>query len=63
MAGLAILKHVFNLPDEALAAASDASNAVLAAAGYNFGRILAWLRLLLAWIIYTLSASKVPQAA
>jgi transposase, IS5 family len=41
----------------------DAINAVLAAAGYNFRRILSWLRLLLAWIIYTLSASKPLQAA
>ncbi len=44
-------------------AAGDAINAVLAAAGYNFRRILAWLRLLLAWMMYTLGASKVPHAA
>ena len=31
---------------------------VLAAAGYNFRRLLAWLRLLLAWMTYTLSASN-----
>jgi transposase, IS5 family len=35
----------------------DATNAVLAAAGYNFRRILTWLRLLLACIMDTLSAS------
>jgi len=39
-------------------AAGDAINAVLAAAGYNFRRVLTWLRLLLAWIIYTLCANK-----
>jgi transposase, IS5 family len=39
-------------------AAGDAINPVLAAAGYNFRRILAWLRLLLAWIIHTPCASK-----
>ena len=44
-------------------ASGDAINAVLAAAGYNFRRILSWLRLLLAWIVYTLSASKPLQAA
>jgi transposase, IS5 family len=41
----------------------DAINAVLAAAGYNFRRVLAWLRLLLAWFLYTLSASKLLQPA
>jgi IS5 family transposase len=44
-------------------ALGDAINAVLAAAGYNFRRILNWLRILLAWIVYTLSASKTPQPA
>jgi IS5 family transposase len=44
-------------------AASDAINAVLAAAGYNFRRILAWLRILLAWIMHTLSASRSLQFA
>jgi IS5 family transposase len=39
-------------------AAGDAINAVLAAAGYNFRRVLTWLRLLLAWIVYTLCASR-----
>ena len=39
----------------------DAINAVLAASGYNFRRILAWLRLLLAWIIYTLTANRSLQ--
>jgi IS5 family transposase len=41
----------------------DAINAVLAAAGYNFRRLLTWLRLLLAWIICTLCASKNLQPA
>ena len=44
-------------------ATGDAINAMLAAAGYNFRRILAWLRLLLAWFFYTLSASKLLQSA
>ena len=42
-------------------AAGDATNAVLAAAGYNFRRILPWLRLLLVWIACTLGASRPPQ--
>jgi len=41
----------------------DAISAVLAAAGYNFRRLLNWLRLLLAWIIGTLRASKALQPA
>jgi transposase, IS5 family len=44
-------------------AAGDASNAVLAAAGYNFRRILSWLRLLFAWVMHTLSASQSPRTA
>jgi IS5 family transposase len=44
-------------------AEGDAINAVLAAAGYNFRRLLSWLRLLLAWFFYTLSASKPLQSA
>lgn len=44
-------------------AAGDAINAVLAAAGYNFRRILAWLRLLLACIIHILGVSKTLQPA
>ena len=43
--------------------AGDASNPVLAAAGYNFKRILAWIRLLLASILYTLNASRSLQQA
>ena len=39
-------------------AAGDAINPVLAAAGYNFRRVLSWLRLLLAWIMHTLGASQ-----
>jgi len=42
-------------------ARGDAINAVLAAAGYNFRRVLAWLRLLLACIACTLGARKLPQ--
>ena len=44
-------------------AAGDAVNAVLAAAGYNFRRILGWLRILLACILCTLSARKSSQPA
>lgn len=44
-------------------ASGDAINAVLAAAGYNFKRLLSWLRLLLVWLSYTSSASKLPQSA
>jgi transposase, IS5 family len=35
----------------------DAINAVLAAAGYNFRRLLAWLRLLLRVDLYILAPS------
>jgi IS5 family transposase len=44
-------------------AAGDAINAVLAAAGYNFRRLLAWLALLLAVIAHTLNASPPPRPA
>jgi IS5 family transposase len=44
-------------------AEGDAINAVLAAAGYNFRRLLAWLRILLAWFFYSRSASKLLQTA
>jgi IS5 family transposase len=42
--------------------AGDAINAVLAAAGYNFRRLLAWFRLLLAaiWIALTVHNSAKP---
>jgi hypothetical protein len=50
-------------PKLASFAADHGINAVLAAAGHNFGRILAWLRILLAWILYTPGASKMVQAA
>ena len=36
-------------------ASGDAINAVLAAAGYNFRRLLAWLRFLLLRILIVLS--------
>jgi IS5 family transposase len=42
-------------------AAGDAINAVLAAAGYNFRRLLAWLALLLALITHTQRASQLPR--
>jgi IS5 family transposase len=38
--------------------AGDASNPVLAAAGCNFRRLLTWLRLLMAWIAYSLCERK-----
>ena len=44
-------------------ASGDAINAVLAAAGYNLRRVLAWLRLLLTWIVHTLAARKLLQPA
>jgi IS5 family transposase len=42
--------------------AGDAANAVLTAAGYNFRRILAWLRSLLRLILCGLIAAFTPQA-
>jgi IS5 family transposase len=39
----------------------DANNAILAAAGYNFRRVLRWLRLLLRLILAVLSAP--PKSA
>ena len=46
-------------------AAGDAINAILAAAGYNFRRILARLRLLCAWLILlkALNSSQNYQSA
>ena len=41
--------------------AGDAANAILTAAGYNFRRILAWLRILLRLILYALMPA--PSAA
>ena len=38
----------------------DANNAVLAAAGYNFRRLQAWLRLLLRVVLYILALSDQP---
>ena len=43
--------------------AGDAINAVLAAAGYNFRRLLAWLALWLALIVRTLRANANPHPA
>ena len=42
-------------------AAGDAANAVLAAAGYNFRRLLSWLALWLAFLMCTLRANANPQ--
>ena len=39
-------------------AAGDAINAILAAAGYNFRRVLAWLRLLCAWLILLMTLNR-----
>ena len=41
----------------------DAANAVLAAAGYNNRRLLAWLALWLALILHTLRACEKHQPA
>ncbi len=42
-------------------AAGDAANAVLAAAGYNFRRLLAWLAILLrVWLAALIAAAKPP---
>ena len=43
--------------------AGDAANAVLTAVGYNFRRILAWLRMLLCLIMASLSAAFAVRAA
>jgi IS5 family transposase len=52
----AIVKEHHRIGRNHLALASgDAINAVLAAAGYNFRRLLAWLRLLLLRILIALS--------
>ena len=39
-------------------AAGDAINAILAAAGYNFRRVLAWLKLLCAWFILLITLNR-----
>ncbi len=39
-------------------AAGDAINAILAAAGYNFRRILAWLKLLCAWFFLLITVNR-----
>jgi transposase, IS5 family len=41
---------------------NDAANAILAAVGYNFRRILAWLRIFLAFILTALSPWPLPLA-
>ncbi len=75
MVGLAILKRMHDLSDEVLCErfvenpyylagqSGDAINAVLAAAGYNFRRLLAWFALLFAaiWIALTqVSETELP---
>ncbi len=42
-------------------ATGDAINLVLAAAGYNFRRLLAWLALLLSAMLMTLAASRASR--
>ena len=42
--------------------AGDAANVVLSAVGYNFRRILAWLRLLLSFILIVLIAAISVQS-
>jgi IS5 family transposase len=44
------------------ASSGDTINAVLAAAGYNFRRLLAWLRLLLLRILIALSLPAQPKS-
>ena len=41
--------------------AGDAANAVLAAAGYNFRRLLEWLRLLLCLLLAAIHAAPDKQ--
>ena len=41
--------------------AGDAANAILTAAGYNFRRILAWLRILLCLILHALMVRQLGQ--
>ena len=41
----------------------DAINVVLAAAGYNFRRLIQWLRLLLRLILSTLADPPIPTAS
>ena len=41
----------------------DAANAILAAAGYNFRRLLTWLKLLLRMILFALAVFTTPQIA
>ena len=43
--------------------AGDAANAILTAAGYNFRRILAWLRIFLRLILYALITGLNGQSA
>ena len=41
----------------------DAANAILAAVGYNFRRLIHWLRLLLCQILVALMATRKPAPA
>ncbi len=42
--------------------AGDAANAILTAAGYNFRRILAWLRMLLRKILIAISRAFITRS-
>jgi transposase, IS5 family len=41
----------------------DAANAILSAVGYNLRRVLAWFRLLLCLILYSISPTVAAQTA
>jgi transposase, IS5 family len=41
----------------------DANNAILAAVGYNFRRLIRWLRILLRIILPMLCETSIPQQA
>ena len=56
------LKEHHRMGRNHLAMPGDAINAVLAAAGYNFRRLLAWLRLLLLTILIALSLPAQPKS-
>jgi transposase, IS5 family len=43
--------------------AGDAANAILSAVGYNFGRVLAWLRALLRQFLITILRLSINQSA
>ena len=58
------LKHDHRMDRNHLAGCiGDAANAVLAAVGYNFRRILAWLRLWLSALQIAIAAARQPAQA